>query len=234
MKAHPYFHYDSEANSITYPDGSVGEPGWHPGSESLVQIEEATYVRSDSRINRPVWIRLDLPYWSVRFQGHHHSINWEKFTISSELVHDFRKITIEKMKGLSPIFFTRVRSLLNNIAAQGSRSHSGGLGNLSESDLKYYMNKLPEHDKSLLRTCYDTAVALSIQGCTTEKKYILDTTRAILGRTVLPNVRRWHPHKGALTSAELGRVDKRGSLDLRPVIQALLHVGDELGAQPDI
>ena len=32
----------------------------------------------------------------------------------------------------------------------------------------------------------------------------------------------------------LGRVDKRGSLDLRPVIQALLHVGDELGAQPDI
>ena len=32
----------------------------------------------------------------------------------------------------------------------------------------------------------------------------------------------------------LGRVDKRDSLDLRPVIQALLHVGDELGAQPDI
>lgn len=34
--------------------------------------------------------------------------------------------------------------------------------------------------------------------------------------------------------SSLGRVDKRDSLDLRPVIQALLHVGDELGAQPDI
>lgn len=38
---------------------------------------------------------------------------------------------------------------------------------------------------------------------------------------------------GRLTSA-LGHVDKRDSTDLRPVIQAHLYVGDELGTQPDV
>ena len=33
---------------------------------------------------------------------------------------------------------------------------------------------------------------------------------------------------------ELGHVDKRDSTDLRPVIQAHLYVGDELGTQPDV
>ena len=32
----------------------------------------------------------------------------------------------------------------------------------------------------------------------------------------------------------LGHVDKRDSTDLRPVIQAHLYVGDELGTQPDV
>ena len=35
----------------------------------------------------------------------------------------------------------------------------------------------------------------------------------------------------AMAFSSLGRVDKRDSLDLRPVIQALRHVGEELGAQ---
>ena len=32
----------------------------------------------------------------------------------------------------------------------------------------------------------------------------------------------------------LGRVDKRDSTGIRPMIQAHLYVGDELGTQPDI
>jgi len=50
----------------------------------------------------------------------------------------------------------------------------------------------------------------------------------------LPRMLQTFNHSKRDLANALGRVDKRDSLDLRPVIQALLHVGDELGAQPDI
>ena len=48
--------------------------------------------------------------------------------------------------------------------------------------------------------------------------------------------RMWQTYEEAslLHDGGLGRVDKRDSAGRRPVIQAHLYVGDDLGAQPDL
>lgn len=166
----------------------------------------AEYVECRFETACPVKIRVDKDVWKVRHNGKLHRLAWSEYRLPPAVIDALKEAVLIKLAKVAPSYLMKVKSLLHHLDENRSQLNpcrKAGFAGLDARKALELLESLPTGPASTFRELYSVLAIRKRAGCALRTYKMLREVRLNRSNTTLPDVRRWNPERGALTTAEV-------------------------------